>query len=270
MTTEITALVAIVLANLIMGGASRLWVPAWKKRGYDDRPIRWNLLIIISALIGMSVGAVAFLGSENWATSTAVSIVGYLAVFSSTVDILLLRIPSEPTKLAGLLGAILFLAALPTVGPENYMSLVFWGLVLVVFGVCSWLRYLGDGDMKIFTAFFFLLAWWMPPNDMTASMIVLVVFGFITRGLAAMFNIGVDKSVAQQTKWNPETQKMEALDTSQQAGDVHEAGRAEKRKTKSKNRKFFPFGPAILVSFLGVAIFSSYNSIIVPAIDLPF
>lgn len=250
-------------ANVIMAALSFMKIEAWKQRGYDARPIKWNLLIGLSALIGTALGIFGYMGSENPYASATIAIGGYLMVFSSTVDIMLLKIPSEPTKMAGFLGAILFLLSIPTLIPENYLALAFWGFIIIVFGICSFLGYLGDADMKIFVAFFFLFAWWIPPMEMTAALLLMAVGGLITTMLARFFNIGVEKSIGDRSRWNPETQSMESYST---ARTESLSTRREKRKAKGKTHKFFPFGPAILVAFVGIAVFSSFNSIIIPTI----
>lgn len=249
------------LACLIMAVVSAFNIQAWEERGFDARPIRWGVLILVSTLFGIAVGFVSFLGTENPLTSASVAIAGYLTVFASTVDVLLLRIPSEPTKMASALGAVLFLIALPTLIPENYLSLLFWGIIILVFGVCSLLGYLGDADMRIFVSFFFLFAWWLPPTEIIAAIFLMALLGFVTR---LLFNIGVEKSISQRAKWNPETQRMEAHSSALSPPELEKVQTSGKA---AKTHKFFPFGPAILVSFLGVAIFASFNSIIIPGFN---
>lgn len=264
MTPLLISILMSTLACLMMAGLSALKIRDWKERGFDARPIRWGLLILISTVFGVAVGTLSFLGSENALTSTTVAVGGYLTVLASTVDVLLLRIPSEPTKTASVIGAVLFIIALPTLIAENYMSLLFWGLVIAVFGVCSLLGYLGDADMRIFVSFFFLFAWWIPPTELTVALLLMSVFGLFTRVLSSAFNIGVDKALHEKTRWNPETQKMEPVS----APSVDESEARKHKRKAQRTHKFFPFGPAILVSFLGVSVFASFNSIIAPTFTL--
>lgn len=259
----LTTLLLSLGANIIMAGLSFLKIDAWKTRGFDAREIRWSLLIIISAIVGTGLGVFSYVGSENPYTSTTIAIAGYLMVFSSVVDIMLLKIPSEPTKMAGFLGGVLFLFSIPTLIPENYLSLAFWALIIAVFGICSMLNYLGDADMRIFVAFFFLFAWWIPPTELTTSLLLMSILGLTTTLLSRFFNIGVEKSLKERTRWNPDTAKMESYST-QQTKSI--SGRKAKRKAEGKKHKFFPFGPAILIAFVAIAIFASFNSIVIPTL----
>lgn len=261
----LTTLLLSLGATIIMAGFSFSQIGAWKQRGFDAREIKWEVLIAISAIFGLGVGVFSYLGSENPYSSATIAIAGYLLVFASTTDILLLKIPSEPTKLAALLGTFLFLFSIPTLIEENYLSLIFWGILLLVFGICSMLGYLGDADMRLFITFFFLFAWWVPPTELTVALLLMAVLGLVTRGLAAIFDIGVDKAVGDRAKWDPSTGKMEAQSSVNIDGMK---SRKERRVAKGKKRKFFPLGPAILMAFVGVAIFASFNSIIIPTIAL--
>lgn len=245
----------IVGATLIMSIHSLTRIKAWKERGFDARDIRWKLIISIAGIVGTGIGFFAYMGSGNMYTSATIAIAGYLMVFASTIDVMLLKIPSEPTQLSSLLGAVLFYFSIPSLIAENYMSLFFWGIILIAFGVCSLLRMLGDADMKIFIAFFFLFAWWLPPTELIVATLLMAILGLVTSVLANFFNLGVEKTLKESMKWNPETKRNEAVKTTT---------RVEKNKTKT--RKFFPFGPSILVAFVGVAIYASYNSIIIPTI----
>lgn len=250
--------------NIIMSVFSISRIGAWKKRGYDARDIRWKLLIAISAIVGIGLGMISYLGSENAYVSATISIAGYLTVFASTTDIMLLKIPEEPTRLATFLGAILFLLSIPTLIPENYLTLGLWGSAVIIFGICSFVGYLGDADQKLFVMYFFLFAWWLPPTDLVVAIFGMCIIGLFTTSFAKMLNIGVEKSVYDKMVWNPESRKMEAVST---ARTETLESRSEIRKSKGKVKKFFPFGPAILLSFIGVAIFSSYNSIVIPGLD---
>lgn len=252
---------------LVMAGYSAVKIDSWKERGFDSRPIRWNLIIGIAALAGVGMGMLSYLGSENPYVSATIVIGGYLMVFSSVIDIMLLKIPTEPTRVASLLGALLFLCCIPSLVMENYLSLAAWGIIILIFGVCSLTGALGDADMKIFIAFFFLFAWWMPPMDIVAAIFLMMVMGLVTRGLASILNIGVKKNLSDQSRWNPETGKLEPYNANKI--DTLKT-RKERRLAKGKKRTFFPFGPSILVSFVGVAIYSSFNSILVADIQWPF
>lgn len=249
------AMLLIVGATLLMSIHSLTRINAWKERGFDARDIRWKLIISIAGIVGTGAGVLSYMGSGNMYTSATIAIAGYLMAFASTVDVMLLKIPSEPTQLSALLGAVLFYFSIPSLIPENYMSLFFWGIVLIAFGVCTLLRMLGDADMKIFIAFFFLFAWWLPPTELIVATLLMAVLGLVTSVLAKIFNLGVEKTLDEAMRWNPETRKNEAIPATTRV-----------EKNKKKKRKFFPFGPSILVAFVSVAIYASYNSIIIPSI----
>lgn len=249
------AILLIVGSILLISIHSLTRIKAWKERGFDKREIRWKLIIGIAGIVGTGVGIFAYMGSGNMYTSTTIALAGYLMVLASTIDVMLLKIPSEPTQLASLIGSVLFFFSIPSLVSENYMSLFFWGVVLVGFGVCSLLRMLGDADMKIFLAFFFMFAWWLPPTELIVATLLMAILGLATSVLAKIFNLGVEKTLKESTRWNPETKRNEA---------VKATTRVE--KSKMKKRKFFPFGPSILVAFVSVAVYASYNSIIIPTI----
>lgn len=231
---------------------------AWKSRGYDARPIAWNWVIASSAVLGFGLGFVSWLGSENAILAASVSVAGYLTLFASVTDIMLLKIPSEPTYMAQIMGAIMFIASFPVLIPENFITLIFWAFMILVLGFASFLGYMGSADLKILVAFFLLFGWWLPPTLVIVAMFIMCALGFITSGLAKIFNLGVEKNRLQTTKWNPETQRNEAV------GDLVEDDEQEKPSNgKSKKKTFFPFGPSILLAFTGIAVYTSYSSILV-------
>lgn len=255
----VSAILLMVIVNSLMAGHSLWKIKKWKERGFDARNIRWKLIIFIGFLVGNGIGILAYMGSGNMYTSATVGISGYLMVLASVIDIMLTRIPSEPARLATFLGGVFFLISVPNLIMENYLSLGFWGIILVVFAICVYFRVMGDADMLIFVAFFFLFAWWLPPTEITVALFVMLILGLLTSGLAQVFNIGVEKQIRSSMKWNPETQRMEEV----LSKETHT--RKGKRIKEGKKRKFFPFGPAILVSFTAVALYASYTSIIIPS-----
>lgn len=247
------------LAVAVMFFATMKNITAWEARGYDARKIAWKKTAIISALVGYAMGAGSFLlGSDsNALVSTTLAFGGYLMVFASTTDIMLLKIPSETTTVATIAGSLLFLYSLPNLVPENYMSIAFWAIFIVTMKIFTFIRWLGDGDDKIIVAFFFLYSWWMPPTDFSLGIIVITILGLLTSFVAKFFNLGVKKKVSETSKWNPETGKMEAAPL-----EVHEVEKDTKKKSKEKN--FFPFGPAILIGFSLTALYSSFASYLPP------
>lgn len=236
-----------VLVALLLTGIAYLSKNSWLKRGYDRRPVKWGALITASALVAVALGEIVSVISHSGSIGGSVAAMGFLLVFSSVTDLMLLKIPSEPTMLAQAIGAALFVINANRITTEGFITVGFFAVILLILWVTSFMRLLGGGDYRILTAIFLLFAWWMPPTLMAVALLGMAALGLVTSLMAHLFGFGVKKTTGESTRWNPETGKNEAVASNE-------------KDQKGKKRTFFPFGPSILVAFTVVAMVAAFTS----------
>lgn len=245
---------------------SYLKIPAWKARGYGDRDFKWNLIILASAISSLASAYLAyFLSDGSLYTSLATGVLGYLLVLSSVTDFALMKIPSEPTTLAQWVAVPAIIWLWPSLNYEDKTSLVVWFGIVFVFAVLSYMRRFGWGDVKLMFAFGTLLAWWVGPLNMMIGFLGSSFLALLMIPVLKRMGLTVKKGTSEATVWNPETKQMESTDRESEVtvdteGSVppeSEGSEDSPAPKKTRKRTFVPFGPALLISFMGIALFAS-------------
>ena len=250
-----------------LGVFSWLKVPSWKERDFGQRDFKWKTIIVASSLFSIlsSVG-VYFLSHSLWASLT-VGVVGYITVLASVTDFGILKIPSDITGI-GILILIPFVAVFwPSL---DATSMICWLVLVVMFAVMSLLRFMGWADVELLAIFGLAFSGWVGIEKMAYGLIAAVIIQLILIPLAGPLKLGVKKKIGAKTEWNSETKKIETVleehNEDDFIGDLPKRS-TQKKATKDKSKKeriHMPFGPALLIAYLAVAVYSA--SQYVPAI----
>lgn len=262
---------------LVFAGLSFWKIPAWQERGYGDRNFKWKLLIGSSVLSSLATAHLAYwLSDGSLYSSLTVGVLGYLLVLSSSTDFALMKIPSEPTTLAQWIAVPAIVWLWPSLTFDDKLSLFVWFGIVFIFAVLSFLRMFGWADVKLMFAFGTLLAWWVGPLNMMMGFLASAIVALLMMPILKHFGLTVKKTTDETTVWNAETKKLETADRetgvrSEEETHVEEAANStlivesenatEKPAKKKRKRTYVPFGPALLLAFVAVGLFSSATGV---------
>jgi prepilin signal peptidase PulO-like enzyme (type II secretory pathway) len=245
-----------------MGAFAKWKVPAWQERDFGTRDFKWNLLIGISTALSLAFSHLAFFLSENSWISLCIGMLGFLVVLASVTDFALMKIPSELTTLVQY-APLPFVALLwPSFDFLDKTSMVMWAVLVFIFAVLSFMRFFGWADVKILFAFGTTLSWWVGPEYMMYALLGSSAFALLALPITNKLGYKVKKHLGDSTKWDSEEKKFVAVDRAPIAEEELEgldrkAVREVVKKKKGKKKTFLPFGPALLISFLVMALIAA-------------
>lgn len=246
-----------------LGVFSWLKVPAWKERDFGQRNFKWKTIIIASSLFSILSSVGVYLITYSLWASLSVGLVGYITVLASITDFGILKIPSDITGL----GICLLVPFVAVFWPSlDTFSLICWLVLVVIFAIMSLLHFMGWADVELLAIFGLAFAGWVGLENMAYGLIVAVVIQVILIPLAGPLKLGVKKKIGAKTEWNSETKQMDTVILESSEDDY--IGELPKRSTQKRNirdsnkkeRTHLPFGPALLVAYMGVAVYSAYQS----------
>lgn len=250
-----------------LGVFSWLKVPAWKERDFGQRNFKWKTIIVASSLFSILSSVGVYLITYNLWASLSVGLVGYITVLASVTDFGILKIPSDITGL----GICLLIPFVAIFWPSlDAFSMIAWLVLVVIFATMSLLRFMGWADVELLAIFGLAFAGWVGIENMAYGLIAAVVIQIILIPLAGPLNLGVKKKIGARTEWNSETKQMETVVEETSEDDYigeHPKRSTQKRNLKDsskKERTHLPFGPALLIAYMGVAVYAAFHY--VPAI----
>lgn len=247
----ISAVIAGVLAIF-----AKMKVPAWQARDFGDRNFKWNLLIAISTVMSIALGNLAFFLSHNVWTSASISILSFVVVLASVVDFALLKIPHEMTTVL-IVASLPFIPLLwPSFDFYDQMTMMVWSGIIVMFFILCYLRMFGWADVKLLFAFGTLLSWWVEPVYMMYAFLGSSLLALAALPLTKRLGYGVKKTLKEHTKWDADEKKLVAVNSIPE-DELDGLNRKQVRKKRGKKKTFLPFGPALLVSYLVMALIAS-------------
>lgn len=251
-------LLTIVSAVIATGMAlfSKWKVAAWKKRDFGTRDFKWNLLIGISAVLSFAFAHLGYFLSSNLWVSSAIGMLAFLVVLSSVTDLALMKIPSELTTLAQYTPIPFIIALWPSFDYYDHLSMIMWAVIVFVFFVLSLMRLFGFADVKLLFAFGTLLSWWAGPEYMMYALLGASALALLAMPVTSRFGYGLKKTLKDTTTWNAEEKKLEAVSRIAPE-ELDGLNRKQSRKKRGKKKTFLPFGPALLVSYLVMALIAA-------------
>lgn len=251
-----------VLLAIGLGVFSWLKVPAWKEKSFGQRKFKWKVIIISSSVFSLICSVGIYLVTYNLWVSLSVGLVGYITILASVTDFGILKIPSEINGL----GMVLFIPFVAIFWPSlDTFSLIFWFVLVFIFAVMSYFHYIGWADIELMTIFGFTFSWWVGMENMAYGLIGAVFVQLILIPLAGPLKLGIKKKIGERTQWNEETKRVEIIveEPSEDdfiGGHLKRSIRTKNRRhSKKKPRTHLPFGPALLIAYMGVAIYSAFH-----------
>lgn len=245
-----------------LGVFSWLKVPAWKERDFGQRDFKWKTTIIASSLFSILSSVGIYLVTYNLWASLSVGLVGYITVLASVTDFGILKIPSDLTGV-GICVLIPFVAIFwPSL---DAFSMICWLILVVIFAIMSLMRFMGWADVELLAIFGLAFSGWVGIENMAYGLIAAVLIQMILIPLAGPLKLGIKKKIGAKTEWNKETKKMETVIEESSEDDfigIHPKRATRKKHLRESNRKeriHLPFGPALLIAYMGVAIYSAFH-----------
>lgn len=245
-----------------LGIFSWLKVPAWKERDFGQRNFKWKTIIISSSIFSLLCSVGLYLVTYNLWVSLSVGLVGYITVLASVTDFAILKIPSDITGV-GVCLPIPFVAIFwPSL---DTFSMICWLILVVVFAIMSVMRFMGWADVELLALFGLAFSGWVGIENMAYGLIAAVLIQMILIPLAGPLKLGVKKKIGVQTEWNEETKRVETVIEESSEDDfigVYPKRSTQKKhlkESKKKERTHLPFGPALLIAYMGVAIYAAFH-----------
>lgn len=218
MSTELTTVLLLLIFCAGFTAASWRLTPDWK----DEVP--WNRLVVISGIFAFIVASVTYLYSSLLLPSFAVAIVSYLVPLVFYTDYKIYKIPRRVSRFA--YGVAAILPVLYALSVHSWTPIIMVGLSLLVPLVFLFARGMGMGDVRLFILFAFALPWWVGIYGMLVAMGISVVIQTFVFIFGAMMGKGKMHKVKGITG-------------------------------KEKEKRALPFGPALLIGFLMVALWQT-------------
>jgi hypothetical protein len=245
-----------------LGVFSWLKVPAWKEKSFGQRDFKWKTIIISSSVFSFLCSLGLYSITYNLWVSLSVGLVGYITVLASVTDFGILKIPSEITSL----GMLLFIPFVAIFWPSlDTFSLICWFVLVFLFAVMSLFQLIGWADIELLTIFGFTFSWWVGIENMAYGLIVAVIIQIILIPLAGPLKLGIKKKIGERTEWNKETKRVEIIVEEPDENDFigeqlkRSVQKKNHRHSKKKARIHLPFGPALLIAYMGVAIYAAFH-----------
>lgn len=237
MTMFSLSMVLPILASVLMHFYTVKSIPAWNARGFGDAGLNWRKTVI-SALALSLVAGVATALTSGGVLGFIMAVFAYFAVVAIATDLSVMKIPfglSVVTYLAPLLTAPLWFSV------ADKFSLIAWAVLCVLMYLLALIRGgIGMADIRIL--FFALtgLSWWVGIMPLTYSLIVACILQIVLM-LATQKSsaFGVSKVEGDATIIDSETKEL----------------RGEGVK-EGKKKKHSPFGPALIISFMGASVYA--------------
>jgi Flp pilus assembly protein protease CpaA len=238
-------------------------VPTWSAREFGQRNFKWKIIVLSSFAFSLlsSLGLYFFVTHNLW-VSLSVGLVGYVTILASVTDFGILKIPHEITTLGSCIPIPFVAIFWPSL---DQLSMIIWFVLVFVFAILSLFGFMGWADVKLLVIFGFAFSWWVGIQYMTYGLIVAVLIQIVLIPLAGPLKLGVKKKIGAKTAWNEETKRMEPIIEEPNEDDF--IGDSPKRSTqkrelqdsKKKERTHLPFGPALMIAYMGIAIYASFD-----------
>lgn len=258
----------LVLLVGLMVFASYKFIPGWNERDFSVKGANWKNVLIGASGLSMVSSIVAYAGTLNGPVSLSLAVVGFLTVVASYTDLKVYKIPADLSILCYWIPVPFVLLCFSSI---DWFGPITWAVLVILFILVALKsKGLGFGDIRLLILFGTALSWWMDPMLMIYTLLIATVLQIVIHLVAPFLNLGVSKKKGSNTVWNAETKKLEgdkAVATKRRKPGLHIkllAPILPARWTASlfKNRPRFhaPFGPALIVSYLGSALYYALTS----------
>lgn len=268
--TDLNIFIALgLLISIGLSGYGLLRIPLWddEERGFRKGNFQWKKILTASTAISFLVGLTVFYLSQSpWAGISVIPL-AYLMVLGTVTDMKVLMIPRDISALCYWIPVPLLIIFADSYG---WLSFGIWMAVVALFFVFSYAGAFGFADLRIMILAGTSISWWVGAENILLAFGASAFVQLLIYPLANKFNWGIvkiRKSVTQSVKDNEAESKLDSEE------DIVPKEEPVKKKPRGfigrileklnnfingqskKEKRFVPFGPALMISFCAVSIY---------------
>lgn len=268
--TDLNIFIALgLLISIGLSGYGLLRIPLWddEERGFRKGNFQWKKILTASTVISFLVGLTVFYLSQSpWAGISVIPL-AYLMVLGTVTDMKVLMIPRDISALCYWIPVPLLIIFADSYG---WLSFGIWMAVVALFFVFSYAGAFGFADLRIMILAGTSISWWIGAENILLAFGASAFVQLLIYPLANKFNWGIvkiRKSVTQSVKDNEAESKLDSEE------DIVPEEEPVKKKPRGfigrileklnnfingqskKEKRFVPFGPALMISFCAVSIY---------------
>lgn len=236
----INILIAGVLPVLLSVINYKWFEPEWWKEAKTS----WKSTNIIATLSAIIIGVVAsFVVAEGSDPRVLpVVLLTWLGAITIISDYQTYKIPKRATQLTYIPAVISIIWA--TLYTSSFSPLIAVGITLVLPLILTFMSGIGFGDVRLFFLFALTTSWWFTVYDwLTKALLISLVVGFVSILIANLVKKG---KVINYTKGKI----------------IHFFVRSY--PVKEVRRRLIPFGPALIIGYLGYGLYLLFTHIPMP------
>lgn len=245
----------------VMVYASYKFIPGWNERDFSVKGANWKNVLIGASGLSVITSAIAYTGTLNGPVSLSLAVVAFLTVVASYTDLKVYKIPADLSILCYWIPVPFVLLCFNSI---DWFGPITWAILVIMFIVLALKSNgLGFGDIRLLILFGTALSWWMDPMLMIYTLLIATLLQIVIHIIAPFLNLGVSKKKGSNTVWNAEEKKLEGSKvTKRRKPGLHIKmlapvlpARWTAAMFKNRPRFHVPFGPALIVSYLGSALY---------------
>lgn len=258
--------------GLSLISSALLWVKSqkhtseWEDRGINIR-FQWKSVFLVATLLAVLASTTAGLLGAGFLPAAALGILGWMTVLVTVTDFTTYKIPRETSILAYYLGMPLMVAFAITSGSwAPIVAFLVWFIIPTVLFFAAG-KGLGMGDIRLLILFGTTVSWWVGIEYMFYALVAACLLQLLIALPVALITGRGRRAVPGTTSSTPEPPRAAATSADEEDLTVEvEAAEetldattdsAPKKDKGQKKKLHLPFGPALMVAFLGMGIYSA-------------
>jgi hypothetical protein len=274
--TDLNIFIALgLLISIGLSGYGLLRIPLWddEERGFRKGNFKWKKILAVSTVVSFIIGLTIFYLTQNpWAGISVIPL-AYLMVLGTVTDMKVLMIPRDISALCYWIPVPLLLIFADSYG---WLSFGIWMAVVALFFVFSYAGAFGFADLRIMILAGTSISWWIGAENILLAFGASAFVQLLIYPLAHKFNWGIvkiRKSVTQSVKDNEADSKLNSEEDIALNESAVPATEPARKKPKGffgrllekinnfingqskKEKRFVPFGPALMISFCAVSLY---------------
>lgn len=271
MTLPIFSICLIVLIGVLVF-ASYKFIPGWNKRDFSVKGANWKKVLTSASALAVITSSVAYAGTLNGPVALSIALVAYLTVLATYTDLKVYKIPSDISIISYWLPVPFVLLSFKSF---DWFGPIAWAILVLLFiGLAWYTKGMGFADIRLLILFGTAFSWWMDPMLMIYTLLIATVLQMIVHVVAPYLKLGVKKQKGANNVWNEETKTIEGgKPTKRRKPQIHVRLLAYVLPARwtaflNRNRPRFhvPFGPALIISYLGSALYYALTSDYLPVL----
>ena len=263
------ALIPALLVSGLLTYISKRNIPHWEQRGYSKIPLLWTWILALSNTVALLASTASILlGGGFWA-SAAISIVGWLTPLVVITDLFTYKIPREPCIAAYWLGLPLmagFMLSIQAWSPlASFLAWMFLPALLFLIGSGG----MGMGDIRLLILFGTTMSWWVGIQNMVFALMAAAMIQILLFPIAKLTGRGrkmerssiaggsIEETLEEELASVNDEIKEDSNEEEPTQEDEPQVPTELEEKIKGKKKLYLPFGPVLMIAFLGAALYSA-------------